>query len=102
MEQQSNAEKFLTRPRVSRTSSAHIAVPPDLQHVTMDHNAADRSSSFFFLGQNQESLVVNERLNVLTILVYSVLPLLFLIFPLLLDEGCPCAVRNDRKRNFLR
>lgn len=101
MEQQSNAEKFLTRLRMSRTSSAHIAVPPDLQHVTMDHNAADRSS-FFFLGQNQESLVVNERLNVLTILVYSVLPLLFLIFPLLLDEGCPCAVRNDRKRNFLR
>lgn len=36
LEQQSNAEKFLTRTRMSRTLNTHIAVSPDL-HFTMGH-----------------------------------------------------------------
>lgn len=36
LEQQSNAEKFLTRTRMSRTLNTHIAISPDL-HFTMGH-----------------------------------------------------------------
>lgn len=94
LEQQSNAEKFLTRPRMSRTST-HIHSPTWL---TPRYNGPQQcccrfcSSSFFFLGQNQPRVSLNERLR--TSLQSSrfnrVLPLLFVIFPLLLGEGCPC------------
>lgn len=64
LEQQSNAEKFLTRPRMSRTSSVAHIVPPDLHHVTMDHNnaAADSVLLLFFssVKTNRESLLMND------------------------------------------
>lgn len=50
------------------------------------------SSSFFFLGQNQPRVSLNERLrmSLQSSRFNRVLPLLFVIFPLLLGEGCPC------------
>lgn len=72
---------------------AHI-VPPDLHHVTMDHNnaAADSVLLLFFssVKTNQESLLMNDWERPYDPRFNRVLPLLFVIFPLLLGEGCPC------------
>lgn len=82
-------------------------VPPDLHHVTMDHNnaAADSVLLLFFssVKTNQESLLMNDwecpyNPPGLTV-YYRYYSLSFLCY---LAKVVHASIRNDRKRNFLR